>query len=54
MNGTEMTSDNVNILSFGFGQLFNGRAIKIGQFKRAQRASAFIRFDRSRTTKSPV
>jgi hypothetical protein len=26
-----MTSDNVNILSFGFGQLFNGRAMKTDQ-----------------------
>jgi hypothetical protein len=31
-----MTSDNVNILSFEFGQLFNGRAIKIDQCKRAR------------------
>jgi hypothetical protein len=46
-----MTSDNVNILSFGFGQLFNGRAIKIDQCKRARKGpQLFVRFDRSRTT----
>jgi hypothetical protein len=54
LHGIEMTSDNVNIFSFGFGQLFNGCVIQICQYKRTLTSSPFIRFDRSRTIISLV
>jgi hypothetical protein len=36
-----MTSDSVNIFSFGFGQLFNGHATRIDQCKHARKGPLF-------------
>jgi hypothetical protein len=39
-----MTSDNINIFGFGFGQLFSGRATQIDQCKCA-RKGPLLSFD---------